>query len=101
MSLVQRIHLFEKKAASIMMIKKNIFYSEVSIRFCTIMTCHYLNCFCFTDNLKSIDLLKDISLEVELNSGKKIDISQFRRQFQSIYIFAITELFKDKKLYNS
>lgn len=49
------------------------------------------------DNLKSIDLLKDISLEVELNSGKKIDISQFSDgQFQSIYIFAITELFKDK-----
>lgn len=56
-----------------------------------------LELFVSLDNLKSIDLLKDISLEVELNSGKKIDISQFSDgQFQSIYIFAITELFKDK-----
>lgn len=56
-----------------------------------------LELFVSLDNLKSIYLLKAISLEVELDSGKKIDISQFSDgQFQSIYIFAITELFKDK-----
>lgn len=56
-----------------------------------------LELFVSLDNLKSIDLLKEVSLEVELTSGKKVDISQFSDgQFQSIYIFAITELFKDK-----
>ncbi|WP_299398737.1 AAA family ATPase [uncultured Gelidibacter sp.] len=58
---------------------------------------HPLELFVSLDNLISIGMLKDISIEVELNTGKKIDIKQFSDgQFQSIYIFTITELFKDK-----
>jgi predicted ATPase len=49
------------------------------------------------DNLKSIGMLDNISLEVELESGQKINIDQFSDgQFQSVYIYAVTELFKDK-----
>lgn len=56
-----------------------------------------LELFLSLDNLKTIGMLFDISVELELNSGKKININQFSDgQFQSIYIFAITELFKDK-----
>jgi len=48
------------------------------------------------DNLKTIGLLKEIDIEVELISGKKISLSQFSDgQFQSVYILSITEIFKE------
>lgn len=56
-----------------------------------------LELFVSFDNLITIGMLSDISIEVELTSGKKIDIKQFSDgQFQSIYIYTITELFKNK-----
>ena len=56
-----------------------------------------LELFVSLDNLITIGMLSDISIEVELNSGKRIDIKQFSDgQFQSIYIYTITELFKNK-----
>ncbi|MGV8995164.1 MAG: AAA family ATPase [Flavobacterium sp.] len=48
------------------------------------------------DNLKTIGLLKEIDIKVELTSKKQISISQFSDgQFQSVYILSITEIFKD------
>ncbi|WP_442265796.1 AAA family ATPase [Tenacibaculum sp. ZS6-P6] len=60
---------------------------------------HYspLDLFIAFDNLKTIGYLKDIKIDITLNSGKTIQIDQFSDgQFQSIYIYALTELFKDK-----
>jgi ABC-type Mn2+/Zn2+ transport system ATPase subunit len=49
------------------------------------------------DNLKTIEMLDDISVDIELLDGTKIDVDQFSDgQFQSIYIYTIIELFKDK-----
>lgn len=49
------------------------------------------------DNLKILGMLKDISIEIELNDGSKIDLNRFSDgQFQSIYIYSIIEMFKDK-----
>jgi ABC-type Mn2+/Zn2+ transport system ATPase subunit len=56
-----------------------------------------LELFIAFDNLKTIGYLEDIKIDVTLTSGKKIKIDQFSDgQFQSIYIYALTELFKDK-----
>jgi ABC-type Mn2+/Zn2+ transport system ATPase subunit len=56
-----------------------------------------LELFISLDNLKTIGLLKDISIEIELNSNKKLNLDQFSDgQFQSIYIYTVTELFKNK-----
>ncbi|MDW5288874.1 AAA family ATPase [Formosa sp. PL04] len=56
-----------------------------------------LELFIAFDNLKTIGYLNDIKIDITLNSGKKINIDQFSDgQFQSIYIYALTELFKDK-----
>lgn len=60
---------------------------------------HYnpLDLFIAFDNLKTIGYLNDIKIDITLNSGKTIQIDQFSDgQFQSIYIYALTELFKDK-----
>ena len=49
------------------------------------------------DRLKAIGLLDSISIDVELNNGEIIGIEDFSDgQFQSIYIYTITELFKDE-----
>ena len=49
------------------------------------------------DNLKTIEMLKDISMDVELQDGTKIDIQHFSDgQFQSIYIYSLIEMFKGK-----
>ncbi|WP_420836678.1 ATP-dependent nuclease [Agitococcus lubricus] len=49
------------------------------------------------DNLKTIELLTEISISLQLDGGKEADISYFSDgQFQSVYIYAITELYKDK-----
>lgn len=56
-----------------------------------------LELFIAFDNLKTTGYLDDIKIDVTLTSGKKIKIDQFSDgQFQSIYIYALTELFKDK-----
>lgn len=56
-----------------------------------------LDLFIAFDNLKTIGYLKDIKVNVTLTSGKEIEIDQFSDgQFQSIYIYTLTELFKDK-----
>lgn len=48
------------------------------------------------DNLKTIGLLKEIEIEVELVNGKIINLGQFSDgQFQSVYILSITEIFKE------
>ena len=56
-----------------------------------------LELFVALDDLKSIGMLENISIDIKLNSGKEMSINQFSDgQFQSIYIYAITEIFKDK-----
>jgi ABC-type Mn2+/Zn2+ transport system ATPase subunit len=56
-----------------------------------------LELFIAFDNLKTVGYLKDIKIKITLDSGKIINIDQFSDgQFQSIYIYALTELFKDK-----
>lgn len=56
-----------------------------------------LELFIAFDNLKTIGYLYDIKIDITLTSGKTIQIDQFSDgQFQSIYIYALTELFKDK-----
>jgi ABC-type cobalamin/Fe3+-siderophores transport system ATPase subunit len=42
-------------------------------------------------------MLDDISIELELLDGSKIGVNKFSDgQFQSVYIFSIMELFKDR-----
>ncbi|MBU4538135.1 MAG: AAA family ATPase [Weeksellaceae bacterium] len=48
------------------------------------------------DNLKTIGLLKEIEIDVQLKTLENISIGQFSDgQFQSVYILAVTEIFKD------
>ena len=48
------------------------------------------------DNLKTLGMLTEISVPLELESGVDASISHFSDgQFQSVYIYAVTELFKD------
>lgn len=49
------------------------------------------------DNLKVLEMLEDISIPLELTNGEEANTSFFSDgQFQSVYIFAITELFKER-----
>lgn len=49
------------------------------------------------DNLKTLEMLEEISAPVVLENGVNADISQFSDgQFQSVYINSIIELFKDR-----
>lgn len=49
------------------------------------------------DNLKTLGMLEDISVPLILNSGLDANISHFSDgQFQSVYIYSIVELFKDR-----
>lgn len=49
------------------------------------------------DNLKTIEMLQNISIEVELIDGTHGTINQFSDgQFQAVYIYSIIELFKDR-----
>lgn len=49
------------------------------------------------DNLKTIEMLEEISLNIQLVDGTIIELDQFSDgQYQSIYIYSIIELFKDK-----
>lgn len=48
------------------------------------------------DNLKTLDMLKGISIDLELENETHIGIEEFSDgQFQSIYIYAVTEIFKE------
>lgn len=48
------------------------------------------------DNLKTLDMLKGISIKLELENETHIGIEEFSDgQFQSIYIYAVTEIFKE------
>lgn len=52
--------------------------------------------FALLDNLRTIGILESIDIQVELQSGQSIGMDQFSDgQFQSLYIYAITELFKE------
>jgi ABC-type Mn2+/Zn2+ transport system ATPase subunit len=49
------------------------------------------------DNLKTIEMLGDISIEIGLESGNAATINHFSDgQFQTVYIYSIIELFKDR-----
>ncbi len=49
------------------------------------------------DNLKSISMLKDISIVYKTKDGIDLNLSNFSDgQFQQTYIYALLELFKDK-----
>lgn len=49
------------------------------------------------DNLKTLDMLANISIPLQLTSGVDAAVSHFSDgQFQSVYIYAIVELFKDR-----
>lgn len=49
------------------------------------------------DNLKTLEMLKEISIPITLEGGTEATIAQFSDgQFQSIYIYSIIELFKDR-----
>ncbi len=49
------------------------------------------------DNLKTLGMLEEISIPLELVSGLDATVSHFSDgQFQSVYIYSIVELFKDR-----
>ena len=49
------------------------------------------------DNLKTLGMLADISIPLKLTSGLDASIAHFSDgQFQSVYIYSIIELFKDR-----
>lgn len=49
------------------------------------------------DNLKTLGMLADISIPLKLTSGLDASIAHFSDgQFQSVYIYSIVELFKDR-----
>ncbi len=49
------------------------------------------------DNLKVLEMLEDISIPLKLTNGEQANTSFFSDgQFQSVYIFAITEIFKQR-----
>lgn len=55
------------------------------------------NTFCQFDNLKTLNILEEISLSLTLEDGKGATISYFSDgQFQSVYIYSIIEIFKDR-----
>jgi len=48
------------------------------------------------DNLKTINMLEEISIPLTLKNGSEASISHFSDgQFQSVYIYSIVEIFKD------
>jgi len=48
------------------------------------------------DNLKTLKMLKEISISLTLKNGQEATISHFSDgQFQSVYIYSIIEIFKD------
>lgn len=56
-----------------------------------------LDLFRSIDNLKTIEMLKEISIVVTLDNGVEANINHFSDgQFQTVYIYSIIELFKNK-----
>ncbi|NVJ91463.1 MAG: AAA family ATPase [Methylocystaceae bacterium] len=54
-----------------------------------------LNLFQALDNLKTLGALQGVGYVVELQSGRQTELSDFSDgQFQSVYIYALTEIFK-------
>lgn len=55
-----------------------------------------LDLFIQFDNLKTIDMLESISIDVTLKNGKGLNTDHFSDgQFQTVYIYGIVEIFKD------
>lgn len=53
--------------------------------------------FSLFDNLKTLEMLDDIKAGLNLLDGKEVEISFFSDgQFQSVYIYSLTEIFKSK-----
>ncbi len=49
------------------------------------------------DNIKSLEMLESIGVDVTLNDGSVVNIENFSDgQFQSVYIYSIIELFNDR-----
>ncbi|MBN9395471.1 MAG: AAA family ATPase [Candidatus Melainabacteria bacterium] len=49
------------------------------------------------DNLKTLDMLAEMSLPIVLQNGREANTGHFSDgQFQSVYIYSIVELFKDR-----
>ncbi len=49
------------------------------------------------DNLKTIEMLNDISIGISLENGTNASINQFSDgQFQSVYIYSVIEIFKEQ-----
>lgn len=56
-----------------------------------------LDLFIAFDNLKTIGYLNEIHINLTLNNGSSIKIEQFSDgQFQAVYIYVLTELFKNR-----
>lgn len=52
------------------------------------------------DNLKTLGMLAEIAIPLQLNGGVNATISHFSDgQFQSVYIYSIVELFKDRNCF--
>ncbi len=69
------------------MVKVQQIFSDVSSQ----------NLFRLFDNLKILGMLNEISVPLQLNNGVDATISHFSDgQFQSVYIYSIIELFKDR-----
>lgn len=50
------------------------------------------------DMLKTLGMMKELSVPLALEGGKEASISHFSDgQFQSVYVYAVTELFKDRE----
>lgn len=53
--------------------------------------------FTLFDNLKALDMLVEITADLVLEDGSKIDLNFFSDgQYQSVYIYALTEIFKNR-----
>lgn len=53
--------------------------------------------FNFFDNLRTLEMLGDLELDFYLKDGTEVSLDSFSDgQFQTVYIYAITELFKEK-----
>jgi predicted ATPase len=56
-----------------------------------------LDLFRHFDNLKTIEMLKEISIAITLEDGTEANINSFSDgQFQMVYIYSIIEIFKDR-----
>lgn len=74
-----------------------VFYLDIDLLRMEFQDVSLLNLFIQFDNLKTIDMLESIIGEVTLQSGTSISTDFFSDgQFQSIYIYSIVELFRER-----